>query len=93
MQKISDFARPPQSFKALKPKAKKSLNSIKALSLMMKDKLGETSTDNDDFYYKVAWNLSESQIANMLERSMNANNRKYYFMKAAKMQMRDEGIS
>lgn len=76
-----------QSFKALKPKAFKSLNSVKALMLVIKTKLNDNTDTNDNFYYKCAWHLPEATIVNIIERSAQAKNPKNYFMAAAKREL------
>lgn len=76
-----------QSLKALKPKAK-NLNSVKALKLYIQDKLGDHSESNEQFYYKVAWNLTEAQVSNILERAMRANSPARYFMAAAARELK-----
>ena len=90
MQKVSEFIQPQpsRSFKALKPKAKKSLNSIKALKLEIKRRLEDTSDRNDMFYNKCAWNMSEAQIYGIIERSQKANSKVGYFLGAASKEMR-----
>lgn len=79
-----------QSFKALKPKAKKAL-SIKALDnivFTIKSKLMDNTDRNEKFYYKVARNLSESQIYDLIDRSQNANSPVRYFVAAAAREMK-----
>lgn len=78
--------------KALKLKAKaknkKSLNSVKALTGNIKRKLNDKTSENDNFYYKVAWNLSEATIYGIIERSERARNPLRYFMFSAGQELR-----
>lgn len=87
MQTLNRGEQEKQSLKALKPKAK-NLSSVKALKLYITEKLNDYSDSNEQFYYKVAWNLSEAQISNILERAMNANSPARYFMAAASRELK-----
>lgn len=100
MKKVGEISgTAPQSFKALKPKANNSFKAlkpkagintikVKAVQRTIKEKLGDTTERNDRFYYKCAWNLSESQIHSILERSVGKDSRIGYFLSAASAEMR-----
>lgn len=79
-----------QSFKALKPKAKKAL-SIKALDntvFTIKSKLMDNTSNNEKFYYKAARNMTEAQIYDLLDRCKKANNPVRYFLASASSEIK-----